>query len=66
MLWSLIEKYPQINYLLAGLALLQVCFFLYIGLDLLEKQDKEDEIELKNAKNMESKRRGQDKKLKTQ
>lgn len=38
MLHDLIEKYPQINYVLFGMAIFQVYFFLYIALDLLREQ----------------------------
>ena len=42
MLTSLIENYPWINYLLAMAAVFQTFYFIYIGLDLLDKQNRQD------------------------
>jgi len=42
MLASLIEEYPWINYLLACAAVFQAFYFIHIGLDLLDKQNRQD------------------------
>lgn len=56
MLTSLIEAYPQINYLLAFLAVFQVVYFVYIGWDILDKQSCDES----------NRQEEQDKKIKTQ
>lgn len=45
MLTSLIEEYPFINYVLAFAAIFQVIYFIWIGLDVLDKYSTEGPVE---------------------
>ena len=42
MIHSLIEAYPEVNYVLAVLAVVQFIFVLHVGLDLLDKQNEQE------------------------
>ena len=59
LLTSLIEKYPQINYVLAIAAVFQIIYFIYIGIDIL---DKAEEMERSSTET----NIGENKKMKTQ
>jgi len=41
-LFSLIEEYPWIKYLLVVVAVFQIFYFIYIGFDLLYKKNHQD------------------------